>query len=425
MQKTQDLSLAGNWRLLFSAIWIGQAFSLAGSALVSFALIWWLTETSGSATTLSIASVLGWLPVIVLGPFVGVLVDRWDRRWVMIVADGSIALFTTLLAYLFWAGVAEAWHVYLILFLRSLGGAFHKPAMASSTTLMVPEEQLTRVSGMNATLQGILTFISPPLGAFLLAVLHVQGILAIDIVTAALAVAPLFFVHMPQTPGLTPSGTKGMLTPPRSIVRDLIAGFRYVWTQRGLFLLFVTATVGILFVQPALTFLPLLVTQHFGGQAMELGWMQSAYGLGYIAGGMILSVWGGFKRRMVTSVVGTVGIGVGILAIGLVPSTAFPLALAIWLFVGLTFPMALGPIRAIYQTSVPAEMQGRFFTLNDAVVRATSPLGLAIAGPLTDTLDVRFLWVIAGIALIVLALVRLLTPTILHLGEPSRLVKPK
>jgi DHA3 family macrolide efflux protein-like MFS transporter len=424
MQKTQELGPAGSWRLPFSAVWIGQACSLAGSALVSFALIWWLTEASGSATTLSIASVLGWLPVIVLGPFVGVLVDRWDRRWVMIVADGSIALFTALLACLFWVGAAEAWHVYVILFFRSLGGAFHKPAMASSTTLMVPEEQLTRVSGMNATLQGILTFVSPPLGAFLLVILHVQGILAVDIFTAALAVVPLFFVRMPQTPGLAPSGTEGRLTS-RSIVRDLVAGFRYVWTQRGLFLLFVTATVGILFVQPALTFLPLLVTQHFGGQAMELGWMQSAYGLGYIGGGAILGVWGSFKRRMVTSVVGTVGIGIGILAMGLVPSTAFPLALAIWLFVGLTFPIALGPIRAIYQSSVPAEMQGRFFILNDAVVRAMSPLGLAIAGPLVDTLGVQFLWVIAGIALVGLALVRLLTPAILHLGEPSRLVRPE
>jgi len=407
--------MSANWRVRFAAIWIGQAFSLTGSALVSFALIWWLTETAGSATTLSIASVLGWLPVIVLGPFAGVLVDRWDRRWVMVVADGSIALFTALLAWLFWAGVAETWHVYVILFLRALGGAFHKPAMTSSTALLVPEDQLTRVSGMNATLQGILTFVSPALGAFLLALLSMQGILAIDVVTAALAILPLGFVRIPQPPGLAPAGAEKAPVSPPSIGRDLVAGFRYVWTQRGLLLLFVTATVGILFVQPALTFLPLLVTRHFGGQATELGWMQSAYGLGYIAGGTILGVWGGFKRRMTTSVVGTLGIGAGILAIGLLPSTAYPLALALWLFVGLTFPLALGPIRAIYQSSVPAEMQGRFFTLNDAVVRATSPLGLAIAGPLTDTLGVRFLWVIAGIALVGLALVRVLTPAILDI----------
>jgi DHA3 family macrolide efflux protein-like MFS transporter len=420
MQANQDPSPPGNWRVRFSAIWTGQAFSLAGSALVSFALIWWLTETAASATTLSIASVVGWLPVIVLGPFAGVLVDRWDRRWVMIVADGFIALLTAVLAWLFWAGVAETWHVYVVLFLRSLGGAFHKPAMTSSTSLMVPEDQLTRVSGMNATLQGILTFVSPALGALLLALLHVQGVLAIDIVTAALAIVPLAFVHIPQAPGMVLPERADTPAAQRPILRDLVEGFRYVWNQRGLFLLFVTATVGILFVQPALTFLPLLITQHFGGTAMELGWMQSAYGLGYVAGGAILSVWGGSKRRMVTSIVGTLGIGIGILAVGLVPSTAFPLALVIWLSVGLMFPVALGPIRAIYQSSVRTEMQGRFFTLNDAVVRATSPLGLAVAGPVADAFGIRILWVIAGIALVGLAVTRLLTPAIFHLGEPSR-----
>jgi DHA3 family macrolide efflux protein-like MFS transporter len=419
MQAGRDLSLPSSWRVRFFTVWTGQAVSLAGSALVSFALIWWLTETAASATTLSIASVLGWLPVIVLGPFAGVLVDRWDRRRVMIVADGSIALLTAVLAWLFWAGVAETWHVYVVLFLRSLGGAFHKPAMTSATSLMVPEDQLTRVSGLNATLQGILTFVSPALGALLLALLNVQGVLAIDIVTAAVAIVPLATVHLPEVTGTVLPGVAGTSASKRPIVQDLVEGFRYVWNQRGLFLLFVTATVGILFVQPALTFLPLLVTQHFRGTAMELGWMQSAYGLGYIAGGAALSVWGGSKRRMVTSIVGTVGIGTGILAMGLVPSTAFPLALAIWLSVGLMFPVALGPIRAIYQTSVRTDMQGRFFTLNDAVVRATSPLGLAVAGPVADAFGIRILWVIAGIALVGLAVTRLLTPTILHLGEPE------
>lgn len=424
MQPNQDPSPPANWRVRFAAVWTGQAFSLAGSALVSFALIWWLSEGAASATALSIASVLGWLPVIVLGPFAGVLVDRWDRRWVMIAADGFIALATAALAWLFWAGVAATWHVYVVLFLRSLGGAFHKPAMASSTSLMVPESQLTRVSGMNGTLQGILAFVSPTLGALLLGLLHVQGILAIDIATAAMAIAPLAFIHIPQAPGkVVPSDVRHP-NPQDAILRDLVKAFRYVWNQRGLFLLFVTATVGILFVQPALTFLPLLVTEHFRGTAMELGWMQSAYGLGYIVGGTVLSVWGGSKRRMLTSVAGTLGIGLGILALGLVPSTAFPLAVMIWLSVGLTFPIALGPIRAIYQSSVPADMQGRFFSLNDAVVRATSPLGLAVAGPVADAFGIRILWVVAGIALIGLAVTRLLTPAIFHLGEPAGSQEP-
>jgi DHA3 family macrolide efflux protein-like MFS transporter len=139
--------------------------------LVRFALIWWLTEETGSATTLAVASAVTMLPLIVLGPFGGALVDRWDRRWVMVISDGIIALLTVLLAYLYWLEVAQVWQVYAILFLRSLGGAFQDSAMRASTSLMAPKEQLTRVSGMNETLQGIVNVVSPPLGALLLEVL--------------------------------------------------------------------------------------------------------------------------------------------------------------------------------------------------------------------------------------------------------------
>lgn len=413
MQGEHNSSSAAGWRMRFFAIWSGQAFSLVGSALVQFALIWWLAETEGSATILAVASFLGMLPTIVLGPFAGVLVDRWSRRWVLVVADGSVALFTTLLACLFWLGVADIWHVCVILFLRSLGGAFHGPAMMASTSLMVPEEQLTRVAGLNSTLEGAVRFVSPTLGAFLLVVMRVQGILVLDVITAVPAILPLLFVRIPQ-PAIA---TLDIDT--RSYIWDLVEGFRCVWSRRGLFLLFVTAAVGGAFVHPVFTFVPLLITQHFGGGAIELGWMQSVYGFGFVAGGAILSVWGGFRQRIVTSMMGMSVIGLGIFVVGLVPAAAFPLALVLWFLVGLALPVGLGPLRAIYQSTIPPEMQGRFFTLNQAVVRAMAPLGLFVAGPLADAFGVRILWIITGAVLVGLALLRVLTPAIYRLGEPE------
>jgi DHA3 family macrolide efflux protein-like MFS transporter len=192
--------LRPRWQIPFFSIWTGQQFSLIGSSLAQFALVWWLTETTGSATVLATGTLISLLPGVFLGPFVGALVDRWDRRRVMIVADGLIALVSAWLAYLFWTGAMRVEHVYVIMLARAIGGAFHWPAMQASTSLMVPDEHLSRVAGLNQTMQGAVSIVSPPLGALLLGILPLHFIMAIDVITAAFAIAPLFFVGIPQPP---------------------------------------------------------------------------------------------------------------------------------------------------------------------------------------------------------------------------------
>src|SRR5215213_1583348 len=150
--ETSSQTAPQKWAGHFFTIWTGQALSLFGSALVQFALIWWLTQKSGSATVLAVATLVGMLPQIVIGPFAGALVDRWNRRAIMIIADGTIAVFSLLLAYLFATGKVQIWHIYAIMAVRSIGGAFHFPAMSASTPLMVPKEQLTRINGLNQAL---------------------------------------------------------------------------------------------------------------------------------------------------------------------------------------------------------------------------------------------------------------------------------
>lgn len=394
------------WRRSFFAVWSGQACSLVGSSLVGFALIWWLTDTTGSATILAAAAIVNTLPTVLLGPVVGVLVDRWSRRWVMIVSDGMIATFTTLLALWFWLGEVRVWQVLAILFVRSLGDAVQNPAVRASTSLMVPADQLTRVAGMDAALQGAIRFVSPSIGALLLGTLHMQGTLAIDVVTAVLAIAPLLVVSVPQPKRVALPGRKS------SVTRDMVEGMRYLWGARGLFLLFGTATVAMLFLAPPLSLVPLLVTRHFGGGALELGWMQSAYGLGYILGGTALSLWGGLKRRIPTSLIGTVGVAAALIVVGSAPPDAFWLGVGAWFAFGLTLPVATGPLHAIYQSVVPPEMQGRFLTLNRSALAAASPLGLAISGPLADAVGVRPLFLVGGAAALVVALARAFIPAI-------------
>jgi DHA3 family macrolide efflux protein-like MFS transporter len=398
----------------FWIVWTGQAVSLLGSQLVQFALIWWLTKSTGSATVLATASLVGLLPQVVFGPLVGALVDRWNRRNVMLVADSVIALATVGLAFLFWAGVVQVWHVYLLMFVRATAGGFHWPAMQASTTLMVPPGQLTRVQGLNQTLGGALNIASAPLGALLLEVLPMQGILGIDVVTALFAIVPLFFIAIPQLQGHEP----GAATPAKaSVWQDFRAGLRYVWAWPGLVMIMLMATVINLVLNPAFSLLPILVTKHFEGGALQLGWLESAFGIGVLCGGLTLSAWGGFKRRIVTSLFGLIGLGLSTLLVGLTPASSFLLAVVGALFIGIMMPITNGPIMAVMQVSVSPEMQGRVFTLVSSVAAAMSPLGLIVAGPVADTFGVRVWFIAGGIVTLSMGLCSLFIPAVLNMED--------
>lgn len=401
------------WQVRFFTIWSVQALSILGSMLVQFALIWWLTRKTGSATVLAIATLVGMLPGIFIGPFAGALVDRWNRRVVMIAADGTVALATLVMAYLFATGLAQVWHVYAIMFIRATAGGFHWPAMQASTSLMVPEKHLSRVAGMNQALQGIINIISPPLGALLLSLLPMQGILAIDVSTAVLAIVPLFFFHIPQPR----RRAEGAAAERLSLWGDVYEGLRYVWGWPGLLAVLVMATVVNFLFNPAFSLMPILVTKHFGGQAMELGWIQSAWGIGVVAGGVTLGVWGGFRRRVWTSLSGLLGMGLGTLCIGLSPATAFWLALGAMFLTGFMNPITNGPLIAILQAKVAPDMQGRVFTVIQSAATATSPLSMIIAGPVADWLGVRVWYVVAGTVCVLMAIVAAFVPVIVHLED--------
>ncbi|HSJ87658.1 MAG TPA: MFS transporter, partial [Anaerolineales bacterium] len=284
-------SETGSWAGRFFTVWSGQALSLFGSALVQFALIWYLTQKSGSATVLALATLVGMLPQIVIGPFAGALVDRWNRRVIMILADGTIAVFSLLLAYLFATGKVQLWHIYSIMAIRATGGAFHFPAMSATTPLMVPKEQLTRINGLNQALQGINSLVAPPVGALLLSLLPTHGILLIDVGTAALAILPLFFVRIPE-PQRQAELQANKSRP--SIVRDVRDGLDYIRSIPGFTtIIFMALFLNFLLV-PTGALLPLLITKHFGKGAIELGLMESVMGVGIITGGILLSIWGGF-----------------------------------------------------------------------------------------------------------------------------------
>jgi DHA3 family macrolide efflux protein-like MFS transporter len=403
------------WKGRFFTIWGVQALSLLGSELVQFALVWYLTIQTGSATVLATATLVAMLPQVLLGPLMGSYVDRWNRRVIMIVADAFIALVTVGLAVLFFLDAVQVWHIYVLMLLRSTAGGMHRTAMGSSTSLMVPVENLTRVQGMNQFLNGGLSIISAPLAALLLELLPMQAILAIDVVTAAVAIMPLFFFAIPQ-PTRDPDNKK-------SVWQEMGEGVKYVRGWPGMLWIMLMASMINFFLNPAATLMPLLVNQHFELGALEYGWLQMAFGLGVLGGSLLLGVWGGFKRRIITSMIGLLGIGTGMFLLGAAPVNLYWLALGGAVLTGLTMPMTNGGLGAIMQANVAPEMQGRVFSLLGTGASLMSPLGLALIGPLADVFGVRFPYFLGGGVTVLMGIIGLLSPVIMNIetdGERQR-----
>lgn len=401
------------WLRVFIPIWAGQVFSLLGSGLVHFALIWWMTEKTGSAAVLASASLVGLLPQVFLSPFAGALVDRWNRRWVMVAADGTVALATVGLVILFASGQVQLWHVYVALFIRSLGGAFHWLAMQASTSLMVPKEHLSRIAGANQALNGLIGIGAPPLGALLMSTLPIFQVLAVDIVTAGLAILPLLFIAIPQPV----REDAHLAVTPKTVWADVRGGFRYVVSWPGVFTLLLMAAMVNFLLSPGSAFMPLLVTQHFKGGALQLAWMQSAWGVGVVAGGLLLSAWGGFRRKIITSMLSLMGIGVGVLLTGAAPAWGYWIAWSGMLISGIMNPLTNGPLFALLQSKIEPHMQGRVFTLVNSLASAMMPLGMMIGAPVAEWLGLRSWYLFGGVMCLLMGFIGLTAPLINTLDD--------
>jgi DHA3 family macrolide efflux protein-like MFS transporter len=278
---------------------------------------------------------------------------------------------------------------------------------------MVPEKHLTRIQGVNQMLQGGLNIIAAPIGALLLAWIAIVGILFIDIVTALFAIVPLIFMAIPQPQKAPPAAGEAE----SSMGQEIKAGFRYVWQRPGILMIMIMAAMINFLLTPAVSLVPLLVTEHFNGGPMQYATFEMGVGIGILVGGILLSIWGGFSKRIYTSLMGIIGIGVGVIAVGLAPSNLFVLAVAGIFFAGVMMPFANGSIQAIMQVIVAPEFQGRVFTLLGTVAMGMAPLGLIIAGPVADFLGVRFWFTLGGIVCLIMGIGALFVPTITHVEE--------
>ncbi len=398
------------WKRTFFIIWSGQAFSLLSSALVQFAIILWVTIETGSASVLAMAAIAGLIPQIVLGPFIGVWVDRWNRKAIMIVADLFIALCCVVIAFLYRYDVIQMWHIYLLLAARSVGGAFHYPAMQASVPLLAPEQHLTRIAGITQALQSVANIAGPALGALLVSAMPMDQIMWIDVAGAVIASSSLLFIKIPATPPVT--GLKG-----GTVIREMLDALRAIWQDRGLTVLMATWTLCIFFYMPGGALYPLMTYDYFGGTPFQMGMAEAAFAAGMLVGGVLIGIWGTNRRRVLMIVLAYIVMGAAFALSGVLPRTGYYWFLAWVAVMGLTVPFLNSPLISLIQTRIEPGMLGRVFSLFGTLAILPAPLGLLAAGPLADRIGVNTVFVVAGAIIVAIGAVCFFIPVLMGMDR--------
>ncbi|MCX6651611.1 MAG: MFS transporter [Methanomassiliicoccales archaeon] len=396
----------GSWKRRFFTIWGGQAFSLVGSSLVQFALVWWLTVETGSGTVLALGTLMGVLPQILVAPLAGAYVDRWDRRRTMIVADFLVSAVAFLLILAFAAGAVEVWMVLVAMLARATFSGFHWPAMQAATSMMVPEEHLSRIGGINQAMYGLANVVAAPAGAVLIAMMPMWGVLSVDLVTAAMAIVPLLFIPVPNPERKEQE---------HSLIKEMKEGLAFLKGWRGAVSVIFLFMIANLLLSPAFSLLPLLVIDHFGGGAPEYAAMEALAGLGMLVGGIALGIWGGFKKRIYTTLISTLTLSLAMTVMGVLPQDMILIGYACCLLIGAALSMLNGSLMAMMQASVPFAMQGRVFALISSGVTAMMPIGLLLAGPMSDIIGVQVWYLVAGIPMIALSVAYMFIPSVMSM----------
>jgi len=367
---------AGGFRL-FLIVWFGQLISLVGSSLTGFALGVWVYQRTGSVTQFSLISLFTTLPGIILSPVAGALVDRWDRRWAMVLSDSGAALATLTIAVLLYLNRLPLWYVYVAMTASSTFSAVQWPAYTAATTLLVPKRHLGRAAGLRNLSQSAANLVAPVLGGILLLAIGIHGVILIDFATFLFAVSTLMLVRIPR-----PEESAEARQAKGSIWREAGYGWSYVRARQGLFGLLVFSALANLALGLVQVLAPPMVLAF--GTAAQLGTALSIAGAGFLAGSLLTSVWGGLRRKIDGILVFSTLCGVSILAVGLRPSLVLFTAAAFLFYFAYAVSGAAG--QALWQVKVAPDVQGRVFAIRRLVGWSTFPLAYLCAGPLADHL---------------------------------------
>lgn len=388
-----------------------QALTLLGSSLVQYAMMWHITLDTESGFMMTLYIICGFVPMFIVSPFAGVWADRYDRKWLIMLSDGGIAFATFILAILYYMGYGSNTLILVMAVVRAIGGGVQSPAISAILPQIVPKEALTKVNGVNASLQAVIMFISPMLSAGLISLTTMPNIFMIDVATAVFAIVVLhYFLKIPAR-------TQGSSEAQMSYWEDFKLGLRYVVTHRFLKVFFAVFAVMFILMAPVSFLTPLQITRNYGEEVWRLSALEMIFSIGMLLGGALITRWGGFSNRMVTIAVSGVVISICTILMGVL--TPFWPYISMMGIFGIMMPFFNTPSTVIIQENVEEAYLGRVFGVLGMIQTSMMPLGMLVFGPLADIVKIEWMLIFTGSCLFLLSLYVFQNTTLRLAGEVS------
>lgn len=394
-----------SWQKNVSAFLLSQFLTGITSMTVQYSIIWYLTEQTHSAKVLSYATLIGMLPMILLSPFAGTYVDRWNKKLLLIVPDVVAAVVAAGLSIvILMTGHASIWVVYLALFIRAVAQTFQMPTIQSIIPTITPEAHLTKVNGQFGMIQSANMIVAPALGAFLFTIVSVQYLLLLDVLGAVLGICMLQFVKIPKVDAAAKNEVAKAHSV-KTVVSDMLNGVQLLTKNKGLWISLVIGSISTLFIMPIASLYPLMTLDYFKASIGQVGLVEVCYSVGMLTGGLIISVFGNWKNRMIPFMLSYISLGIVMILSGLLQPSKF----GFMLFVGLTFITGVGVpffdtlLMAMIQQSYENENLGKVMGVTMSILSLPGPIGLIVFGPLADTVGVNRVFLICGIAVFLCA----------------------
>lgn len=394
-----------HWKRKFVFLTFGQAVSMLTSSILQISIVWYLTQKTLSPTIITLSTLAGYLPRAVLGLFTGAIIDRFDRKKIIILSDLGIALAAIVLAVAAFSGEPPLWLIFVVLCLRSVGAAFHTPSFNAVVPTLVPKEQLSRCAGITQGFDSLSLLISPALAALLYKVWDLSAIILLDVVGAMVAI---FIVAVTAIPKHTAEGEQPRL----HIWQDTKEGLAVLRSHRGLMAILIISTLYAFIYFPIGSMYPLITMSYFGGTVADSSVVEIAFSAGMLLGALLLSAAGN-KIHRVGAITASIGLyGLGLLGAGLLPPSGLVAFTALSALMGLTLPFFYGLRTAIFQSNVPDEFLGRVLSLVYSVSLFAAPLGLLFGGSFSEFMGVNICFLLCGVLAMCLAAAMVLTPSV-------------
>jgi DHA3 family macrolide efflux protein-like MFS transporter len=389
------------WKKKVTVFLVGQTITTFGSLLVQYALLWHLTLTTKSGVVLALAAVFGFLPQAIVSIFAGVWADRVNRKVMIIVSDSTIALATLVLAFFMLSGVDDLWLVFLVMAVRSVGAGIQMPAISALIPQIVPTDKLMRVNGINSSVQSSLLIIGPVAAAGIYSTVSLAAILFVDVVTAVIGLSLLATIAVPTLSRAASNDKPSYFT-------DLKEGLSYIFSHDLVRWVMVIYSIVFLLVVAPSNLSPLMLVRTFGDDVWLLTILELSFGIGMVAGGALMAIFGSKADRL-GMMVGT-SILFGVLAVVMGFTTNLILFYTLFFLIGLAVPAFSTSSMTLLQETVEPERQGRVFGFVGIVMAVAMPIGMAVLGPLADIVSVEILLIATGAITVLIAVVAVLLP---------------